>query len=53
MKKEEQVEQMLKLVNRCENYVYKYLLTRDGVYIDRFFLYTKKLKRMAQKWKQT
>jgi hypothetical protein len=51
MKKEEQVEKMLKLVERCENYIYKYLLTHDSIYIDRLFVHIERLKRMVQKLK--
>jgi len=51
MKTEQEVEKMLHILQKCEKYFYWYLLKHDKIYIERFFLHTKKLKRIVQKWK--
>lgn len=43
-------EKILKLLNKCEKYFYKYLLTHDKAYIDHFFTHTKKIKRLIKLW---
>lgn len=43
-------EDLEKLITRCEKYFYKYLLTHDKNYIDKFFKTTKQLKRKVDKW---
>jgi hypothetical protein len=49
MKAKTQKEKALILLIRAERYFYKYLLTHDKVYIDRFFSTTKRLKRLISK----
>jgi hypothetical protein len=48
---EETIAKLQTTVLRLEKYFYKYLLTHNKVYIDRFFLTAKKLKRSIEKCK--
>jgi len=42
-------EKLLRLVNRSENYFYKYLLTNNKDYIDKFFTNMTRVKRLIKK----
>jgi len=43
MKGKTDKQKALLLLRRSEKYFYRYLITRDKVYIDRFFVTTKRL----------
>lgn len=46
MKGEMQAKKAILLLRRAEKYFYKYLLTHDKAYIDKFFSTVKKAKRI-------
>jgi len=53
MKKQDEKEQVLKLLRMSEKYFYRYLITHDKAYIDRFFHKTKQLKKLIERLWET
>jgi len=51
MEKDKQKLQIEVLLRRCEKYFYRYLLTQEKTYIDKFFKTTKQIKRNLKLWK--
>jgi len=50
MMKESIREKIIRLLNRSENYIYHYLLTKDKKLIDKFLMNSKRIRNLLEKW---